>query len=243
MSLHGTLETFALPDVLALLAATKKSGELRVVGGRTDGRVWFDGGQVVASDVGSTTTYVDAVFELLRLTSGKFAFDADKTAAEPTSSPASVEGLLGEAQARLTEWRAIEAVVPSLQHTVHLASEVREPHIMVSGDQWRTLVAVASGSTVQSVVDTLGAGEFGSCRLLRELVDAGLAAVAEPLTFESAPTSPPAPVAAQAPLPAPEPISEPAPGGRRARRRRRWWRRPSRWRFEPAGGRLKPSPA
>src|SRR5437763_14700771 len=87
VSLHGTLETFALPDVLALLAATKKSGELRVVGGSVDGRVWFDGGQVVATDVGASTAFVDAVFDLLRLTSGKFSFDADR---QPASAFAPV---------------------------------------------------------------------------------------------------------------------------------------------------------
>ena len=62
MSLQGSLDTFALPDVLVLLASTKKSGELHVAGqpgGRslghqpdTEGRLWFDAGGLVGSDVG-----------------------------------------------------------------------------------------------------------------------------------------------------------------------------------------------
>ncbi len=34
MSLQGSLDTFALPDVLALLATTRKSGELHIAGSR-----------------------------------------------------------------------------------------------------------------------------------------------------------------------------------------------------------------
>lgn len=180
MSLHGTLETFALPDVLGLLAATKKTGELRVVGTRTDGRVWLDGGQLVGTSVAGAPTPVDAVFELLRLRTGKFAFDADKPAASP-EPPQPLEPVLAEAQARLSEWREIEAVIPSLDHGVTLAAKVSEPRVMVTGDQWRTLVAVASSVTVGRVVERLGEGEFGACRSLKHLVDAGLVVVGERL--------------------------------------------------------------
>lgn len=202
MSLHGTLETFALPDVLALLAATKKTGELRVVGGKTDGRVWFDAGGVVGAEVGRAAGYVDAVFELLRLESGKFSFDADKSSPAP-GAPGAVDALLTEAQARLEEWRSIEAVVPSVACGVSLASEVDDPHVMVTGGQWRALVGVASAGTVSTLIDHLGAGEFETCRTLKGLVEAGLVRVGE------APAVAPEPVAAQQEAPEPQPEPEP----------------------------------
>lgn len=215
MSLHGTLETFALPDVLALLAATKKSGELRVVGGKTDGRVWFDAGAVVGADVGRAVGYVDAVFELLRLDAGRFSFDADKAADAP-AEPTSIEPLLAEAQARLAEWRTIEAVIPSVDHAVSLAAEIHDPHVMVTGAQWRALVGVSSSPTVSAVIDRLGTGEFDTCRTLKDLVDAGLLTVAEraaapPPAPAPAPEPEAAPVAAEpepAPAPAPAPVAE-----------------------------------
>lgn len=206
MSLHGTLETFALPDVLALLAATKKSGELRVVGGSVDGRVWFDGGQVVATDVGSSTAFVDAVFDLLRLTAGKFSFDADRQPAS-ASDPVPIDAILGEAQARLDEWRSIEAVVPSLRHSLRLVSEVRDPHVMVSGDQWRALVAIASSASVADAMERLALGEFGTCRMVKDLVEAGLVAVGEPVAPAAAQKKPAAATVAEAPVAeAPEPV-------------------------------------
>jgi hypothetical protein len=204
VSLHGTLETFALPDVLALLAATKKSGELRVVGGATDGRVWFDAGAVVGSEVGRAVTFVDAVFELLRLESGKFSFDAEKAAPAP-GEPAAIEPLLAEAQARLAEWKSIEAVIPSLDHGVKLVPEVRDPHVMVTGEQWRALVGVASAPSVTAVVERLGVGEFDACRTLKGLVEAGLVRVEE----RAVPATP-VTAAPVAPSPAP-PMAPPAP--------------------------------
>lgn len=196
MSLHGTLETFALPDVMALLAATKKTGELRVVGERLDGRVHLDAGKVVAADVGRADSFVDAVFELLRLTTGKFSFDGDRVA-EQTSEPAEVEPLLFEAQARLAEWRDIEAVVPSMRHAVSLVLELGDPHVTLGAEQWRMVVAAASATCVHDVADHLGLGEFAVCKSLKALVEAGVLVVAEPIAGASE-------------APKAEPVAEPA---------------------------------
>ena len=51
VALSGTLDTFALPDVLRLLASTAKSGRLRVSGNRGSGSVWVTDGEVVASEL------------------------------------------------------------------------------------------------------------------------------------------------------------------------------------------------
>lgn len=177
MSLHGSLDTFALPDVLTLLASTGKSGELHVTGERTEGHVWVDGGKVVGAHAGRARVPVDALFELLRLPEGSFAFHADKAADEP-GDPADLAGLLAEAQRRLEEWRGIEAVVPSLEASVSLAPELGVSEVIVGKDQWRALVAVAAEQRVAGVVDRLGLGEFDTCRTLKELVEGGLVTIA-----------------------------------------------------------------
>ena len=180
MSLQGTLETIPLPDVLALLAATRKSGELRVAGSRGNGRVWMRDGSVVGADVPRAATPVDAVFELLRLTAGTFSFEADTPAPDP-GAPLAVEGLVAEATKRLGEWRAIEAVVPSTACLVALSPELAAESVTVSRTQWKELVAVATGRDVTGVMQRLGIGEFDACRTVKELVDAGL------VTIEAAP--------------------------------------------------------
>lgn len=175
--LQGSLDDFALPEVLSLLASTRKSGELQVTGDRgTDGRVWLDGGRIVCSEVGASTDVVDTLFELLRLSSGSFVFSADATA--PSVGEArDIAPLLAEAQSRLKEWQSIEAVVPSLASRVALADELKGEDTIVNASQWRVLVAVANGGTVDAVATSLELGEFGACKAVKGLVDAGLVLV------------------------------------------------------------------
>jgi hypothetical protein len=192
---------------MALLAATKKTGELRVVGGRIDGRVHLDAGRVVSAEVGRADSFVDAVFELLRLTSGKFSFDADKAPADP-ADPVDVEPLLLEAQARLTEWRGIEAVVPSMDHGVALVADLTDPHVTLAADQWRIVVAVAGVGCVHEAADRLGLGEYTVCKALRELVESGVVEITDPPAPKPAAKPAPKPAAKVEPAPEPEPEPE-----------------------------------
>lgn len=194
MSLQGTLETIPLPDVLALLAATKKSGELRITGERGEGRLWLDAGQVVGADVPRAATLSDAVFELLRLSAGSFSFgDGSPDAA---ATPVAVDTLLAEARERLVAWLEIEAVVPSMACTLGLAPELAADKVTVSSAQWKELVAVVAGPDVNGAMTRLGVGEYDACRIVRELADAGLVAVGKaPAAPVAAPEAPRPPVA------------------------------------------------
>jgi hypothetical protein len=208
VSLHGSLETFALPDVLTLLSSTRKTGELRVVGTRLDGRMWVDSGKVVGSDVGRSTTIVDAVFELLRLAEGTFSFEADRAAPSP-SEPVTIEPILAEAQSRLREWRLIEAVVPSLDVIVKMADQAPDAEVTLRADQWRLLAAAGDGRSVTGLMDRLEMCEFDTCRAVKELVEAHLAGIENPAETAEAPS---APASAPAPPTADEPRPE-ASGG------------------------------
>ena len=108
MALQGTLDTFELPDVLRLLASTRKTGRLQLQSDRGDGSVWLADGQVVAvlTDGSPDGDIGDGLFDLLRAHEGGFAFHAGD---EPTTSasPADVEPLLNAGEQRLAEWREI----------------------------------------------------------------------------------------------------------------------------------------
>ena len=175
MSLQGSLEGFPLPDVLALLASTKKTGELRVAGHRGTGRVWLSEGAVAGVEAGDAASSVDGLFQLLRVEEGSFTFDPG--AVGPDARPEPLESLLTEAQTRLADWRAIEAVVPSLATTVRLADELPSPKVSVSASQWRVLRRVAAGATVADVAGAMDLDEFGACQAVKRLVDAGLVEV------------------------------------------------------------------
>ena len=179
MSLQGTLDTFALPDVLRLLAGTRKTGHLMIDGSRGSGNLWLDSGHVVAAETTNGRPHASptvVLFELLRYADGSFTFDNDITTSD-AGSPAEVEPLLKEAETLLEEWRTIEAVVPSTAAHVSLRPELPRQTVSVSAEQWRTLVAVGGGTTVAAIGETFELGELDVCRTIKGLVEAGLVQV------------------------------------------------------------------
>ena len=108
MALSGTLDSFALPDVLRLLASTKKTGRLRVTGDRGAGSVWFDDGQIVSTELtvvdSIDSTPPDVLFSLIRLDAGSFTFEADARVVN-ASEPDQLEPILVAAEGPALEKR------------------------------------------------------------------------------------------------------------------------------------------
>lgn len=184
MSLEGSLETIALPEVLHLLSDTSKSGELLVSGDRGDGRLWFDGGKLSGFDVKRCVEASDALFELLRAESGRFAFDAGGSRPDTAQSVGAEDGedvrpILEVAQAHLEEWSTIVAVVPSLEHRLSLAAEAPKAKVTLLADQWSLVVTIGEGRSVGEVLDRAGLSEFEGCRSLKTLVEEKLVSVSE----------------------------------------------------------------
>jgi Domain of unknown function (DUF4388) len=216
VALQGTLETFALPDVLRLLASTHKTGRLRLSGVSGSGSLWLADGAIVSSEASRAPHAqgaTDVLFELLRFKEGEFVFDDDDTAADP-GEPADVEDTLSASESMLEEWKSIEAVVPSLDGWVSLRAELPGDEVTIDSERWRQIVAVGGGNTVGGLGGTLGLGELPVSRTVKDLVELGLVDLGEApagagapsIRFEPAPTvvETPAPV-----VPADEPVSEP----------------------------------
>lgn len=181
MALQGTIETFALPDVLRLLATTKKSGRLRLSGSRGSGSIWLDGGAIVATEAAGhphADTATDVVFELLRFDDGDFVFNDTETATAP-DSPVDVETVLVAAEAQLEEWETVAAVVGSVDLWVSLVTEAPDDEVTISRDEWTSLVTIGSGTTVAAIGDALELPELPLCRRVKELVERGLVELGE----------------------------------------------------------------
>ncbi len=181
MALQGTLETFALPDVLRLLASTHKTGRLRLTGTSGSGSLWLEGGAIVDSEAARAPQAAgptDVLFELLRFKEGDFVFDDDATAASP-GSPTEVEDALASAEAMLEEWKSIEAVVPSLDGWVSLRAELPGDEVTIDAEHWHQLVSVGGGTTVAGLGEGLGLAELPVSRAVKELVELGLVELGE----------------------------------------------------------------
>ncbi|MCP5025162.1 MAG: DUF4388 domain-containing protein, partial [Actinomycetia bacterium] len=182
VSLQGTLDTFALPDVLRLVASTRKTGRLRVSGTRGEGSIWVEDGDIVAGSVSSVDAvadYATQVFDLLRFPDGSFMFESDRTAPEP-GAPSEIEPVLRDAEALLGEWRNIEQVIPSGDSWMSLAEELPTADVVVDRRRWQVIVAVGAGSSVLDIGHTLGLGEIQVARELKEMVELGLLDVGAP---------------------------------------------------------------
>lgn len=181
MALQGTIDAFPLTDVLQLLSTSSKSGRLLLEGDRGRAELWIDQGAVVGGDAeGMVTGAAQLVFELLRFDDGSFVFDVAEgmpaVAVEVTPLAACVD----DAAAMLETWRGIEAVVPSLQHRVMLRTELDEPSVTISAQEWTVLAAVADGPSVGAAGQRLGLDDFACCAALAELVGRSLLVVDEP---------------------------------------------------------------
>ena len=156
VALSGTLDTFALPDVLRLLASTAKSGRLRVSGDRGSGSLWVTDGEVVASELTTINSLdpsaVEVVFGLLRFEAGSFTFEADAVAPNAGAGMA-MDPILTSAEHMLVEWETIEKVVPSLDVWVALQPELSGPDVMVDAMRWRAIATVGTGAQVGLVAE------------------------------------------------------------------------------------------
>jgi hypothetical protein len=192
LALQGNLGTFALPEVLRLLASTRKTGCLHVEGDRGRGSVWFDEGSVAAATAGRAVNAVpvdEVIFELLRYRRGSFRFSLDEQPPLETVQVLDLESTLLRALQLLDEWRALEAVVPSLSHRVELVPELTVGHVTVDAGRWAMLAAIADGTSVGKLAETLGMGEIDVSRAVRDLVDMGVVQVAPPAGSQPQPSS------------------------------------------------------
>ena len=210
MSLRGTLDTLAVPDLLTLLAATKRSGELVVRDHGFEGRVWLAEGGLVKADVPDSADLVDAVFMLLRLEAGDFSFEAD-AGPFPPSEATSMQEVLSEAEVRLTEWLALDTAVPNLAVRFRLVPDPVGATVTITAGEWRVLAALAEGNNLRGAMEALGLNELDARRAVKKLLDTGLLA-------KAAEHAPPPPIREpDLPGPAPEALvpepdlPEPAP--------------------------------
>jgi hypothetical protein len=179
VALQGDLESFALPDVLRLLAATGKTGRLDVHGAAGGGEVWFLDGGVVggeASAAPNSTDPAEVVYELLRMGQGAFEF-SDQPPALPGEPRIAIEAVLEDAGAMLDRWTEVERIVPGLDVWVSPTPELTGVEITLTSSEWRTLVGLRGGASVRDVGDRLSMSDLGVCEAVKSLVERGAAEI------------------------------------------------------------------
>jgi hypothetical protein len=174
VALQGDLQSFALPDVLRLLAATTKSGQLDVgaPAGGGELRLWHGG---IVSGAVSTAPQVrepaEVLFELLRLDDGSFVFHEGE---QPEAPVTEVETAIGDAERLVAEWTEVETVVPSMGAWVTLLPELEGDRVEIDAARWRVLAAIGGGGNVRDLAGALELTDLAACRAVKDLVEGQL---------------------------------------------------------------------
>jgi hypothetical protein len=185
VALQGSIDTFALDDVLRLVANTSKSGRLTLRGSRGEGELVVRDGFVLG---GSVTTDErisephELVFELLRLDDGEFVFESIDVDDHADAEPADVALVLESASELLDEWREIEAVIPGGDAVVGLAPDGPEGTVKIDPAQWQMITVIAAGAAVSELAQRVDSSTLDAGRVLRSLVEMNLVSVAEAAT-------------------------------------------------------------
>ena len=158
---------------------------LRLEGTRGAGRLWVDDGKVTTIEVDHAPLAAgnaEAMFELLRFDDGSFTFASGEVADDP-GEPTDLEEILVDAEAKLAEWREIEAVVPTTRATVSLSPELSKADVVLDRQRWRIVAAIGGGVTVATLGEAMELGELPVSRAVKELIELGvveLGTVVEP---------------------------------------------------------------
>jgi Domain of unknown function (DUF4388) len=194
VALQGTIDTFPLTDVLALLGTSSKSGRLTVDGDRGSATLWVAAGGIVGGEVGGLELDDAAtiVFELLRFGDGAFEFSAlePEDVPEPADGTVPMDEGLAAATELLARWDEIEAVVPSLRHRVVLVSDPGRDEVHLDLALWAVVVTAGRTPMVGAIAEELELDEFTACAAIARLVDDGLAEMAEPEVYLPAAADP-----------------------------------------------------
>lgn len=176
MALHGTLDTFALADVMQLLAVTAKSGCLHLEADDAEGFIWVSDGSVVgirATHAGDRAEPAEVMYELTQLGRGSFAFRPGEKPDAPFG-PVPVDTLLDAAATVEAEWAQLRAAVPRLDVAAHLVRDLGRDEVTIDSAQWRELYAVVSSGSLAEAGEQMRLSNLATARAVNGLLRAGL---------------------------------------------------------------------
>jgi len=196
MSLTGTFDALDFAEVLELLARRSCTGRLSVRAGSVHATVHLSDGSAVGVEVSGTgwrdqgrhwrMSLEEVCFQILRSGRGSFEFlPADRRENPPNGSVLLTE-VVAAAEKRLSLWREVETVIPSMSAVPQLSEGLSADSMTVSQEQWRVICAVDGRRTVAAVARRLDMDQLGLAQILKPLVEDGALALVGP---ESLPRS------------------------------------------------------
>jgi pSer/pThr/pTyr-binding forkhead associated (FHA) protein len=181
-AMQGRLEEVPLPDLLQLLAASRKTGVLAVEGGTTEGHVHFADGKVTgcALTVAPGLAPQKAFARLLAIDRGAFELRPAEEVPATAALDAPLEGLLMEGIRQLDEWRALAGKLPAPGAKVTLGLPLAAPLRALAPEDLDAFQLALEGGTFQALLDRAAASDADLAARLLRLAEKGYLKVVGP---------------------------------------------------------------
>lgn len=128
-TMTGSIAEVALPDLLQLFSASKKTGVLQISTATDVGAIYLDEGMVRFAVVNGDESVPPekAFYRVLVWDAGTFDLLPEADREFPTEIQNSIEGLLMEGMRQLDEIRRLGDSLPALQSTISVAKPLEKP--------------------------------------------------------------------------------------------------------------------
>lgn len=173
--LRGSLADFPVGEVLRLVG--DRVGTFRVEGPMVL-VLAVAGGEVAVLGGAGRDEVVQVLFHLTLLGDGDFSFEPD---ADDVHAGAGdrwpLDALLDDVAARVSRWRAISGVLPSLDVVVRLRPQDDDAEVVLAAGTWSVAAALDGTRRVRDVALLVGGDAFATMEAVHGLVTRGLAEV------------------------------------------------------------------
>jgi hypothetical protein len=184
MPLQGTFDVLNFSETLRLLSRQSVTGRLHLRSRSYGANVFFEDGALVGADqsehqaaaaAGDVRNRLEEIcFEMLDADRGSFEFQPGKPTSLPGAVRLKVETVLTRARKRLEEWRALLERVPSLEVQPRLVTDLDASEVTLDKQRWKMLTVIDGRRNLRTIGRTLNLSDFDVCRVLVDLLDAGV---------------------------------------------------------------------
>lgn len=177
MAFQGSLKELPLPDIIQLVAASRKSGVFSIEDKGHRGKIVLRNGQIVHAEVGDLRGE-EAVYELSIWPEGHFQFDADDaTGPDISTIDKSNANLLMEAARRMDEWQILCKKIPSTRMVPVFTEAGASGGISFNPREWSVVRKIDERRTIEAIALDLEESPFDIAKVLYGLVGSGVVAL------------------------------------------------------------------
>lgn len=174
-TMTGSIAEVALPDLLQLFSASKKTGVLQISTATDVGSIYLDGGMVRFAVVNGDESVPPekAFYRILVWDSGTFDLLPEAEREFPTEIQSSIEGLLMEGMRQLDEIRRLGDSLPSLQSAISVARPLEKPLRDATAEELDIIQLALNHDTLVSMMNFSGKPDPEVAELVVALLEKG----------------------------------------------------------------------